>query len=104
MAVTVPDIKNAFPEFVSPTNAGAVDALITIKLASAEAQIDRTIFVSTTQADEAVKLLCAHLLAMSPSGINARLMPSTGPNAGSTIYWPRYRAIVCGAVAGFRVP
>lgn len=97
MAVTRADIKTAFPEFAL-TN-GSTDTLIDQKLASAEAQLDRTIFVDSTQADEAIKLLTAHLLALSPSGINARLATKDG----KSIYWPEYRRIVSGATAGFRV-
>ena len=77
----------------------AADALITLKLAEAIAQIDTSLFELATNADSAVKYLTAHLLALSPAGMNMKL---TKAGTQDTIYWATYVRLVRAASAGFR--
>jgi hypothetical protein len=89
-----------FPEFdltdrsgSSPVANTAQDTLVDATIAGAEAQTDRTLFVSVAQADECVKYLTAHLLARSPAAMNLRLQKSRGDDnlhTGEDVYWPVY--------------
>lgn len=94
MAVTLSSFKAAFPEFDLGTDAEH-DALVTAKLAEAEGMVDRSVFKDPAQknADSAVSYLTAHLLACSPSGINARLAKDK-KGEPQTLYWPTYKRIV----------
>lgn len=104
MAVTLANIKGSFPEFAltqvdGTTPDTAQDALITAKIAEAEAQVDRTIFANTANADVAIKYLTAHLLALSPTAVDARLLKKDG----TTIYWPTFVRVSRAASFGYRV-
>jgi hypothetical protein len=101
MAVTLAAFKLTFPEFNLDGDADATipaiqDALITAKLAEAEGQIDRGVFQTETNADSAVKYLAAHLLACSPSGINARLVKDKKGDP-RTLYHPTYVKLITAA-------
>ncbi len=98
MAVSIDDVKASFPEFDLGTD--PQNALITAKLAEAAAQVDASLFQNSVNADSAVKYLCAHLLALSPAGINARLAKI----GDSTIYYSTYQRLIRAAAAGYRVP
>src|SRR5689334_13742386 len=96
MAVTVPSFKLAYPEFDldEGTDVDATqNALITAKLAAAEAQVDRSVYSSSALADEAVMSTAAHLLALSPSGINARLVKDKKGDP-RTLYEPTRKKLV----------
>jgi hypothetical protein len=97
VAVTLSSFKAAFPEFdLAGEEADVVttqNALITAKLVEAEGMIDRAIFQTVANADNAVSYLAAHLLACSPSGINARLAKDKKGEAQS-LYWPTYIKLV----------
>ena len=66
MAVTATDIKTRFPEFI---NAG--DTLIDAKIAEAEAMTNATEWGSAY--DVALGYQVAHLLSLTPFGIDNRL-------------------------------
>lgn len=108
MALVLATVYNRFPVFdltdgVTPNT--AQDALVTAALAGAEAQIDRTVFATTTLADEAVLYLTAHLLARDPSAVNARMQKSRGDDrlyTGEDVYWPVYERLARAAASGFR--
>jgi hypothetical protein len=98
MAVTTSSFKLAFPEFdldgtVTAEEATIHNALITAKLAEAEGMVDRTVFQNLTNADSAVAYMAAHLLACSPSGINARLVKDKKGDP-RTLYWPTYLRLI----------
>lgn len=103
MAVTLETFKAAFPEFDLDGESGlteeeidAHDALVTAKIAEAEAMLDRTVFPSTENADAAISYKAAHLLALSPSGINARLVKDKKGDP-RTLYKPTLDTLVKGA-------
>lgn len=103
MAVTLSSFKAEFPDFNLDDDgteiATAQDALITAKLAEAEGMVDRGVFQTTTNADSAVSYLAAHLLACSPSGINARLVKDK-KGSPQTLYWPTYLRLIRAATVG----
>lgn len=90
MAVTATSFKAAYPEFDLGVDSEH-DALIAAKLAEAEGRVDRAIFTATN-ADSAVMALTAHLLACSPSGINARLAKDKKGEVQS-LYLPNFKAL-----------
>jgi len=96
--VTVSQIKASFPE-LELSDAGQ-DALIAVKLAEAQNAVDYSIFEDVDNADSCVKYLTAHLMALAPSGIKARLAKSNG----ETLYYQTYRRLLQAAAFGFRVP
>lgn len=66
MTVNVRNFKAAYPEFNS-----AADASVQSKIAQATLRVNADVFGDL--ADQAVMLLTAHLLCISPSGEQARL-------------------------------
>ncbi len=104
-ALTAADIAATFPEFDLRDDANVPIAaqltLIGLKLAEAEGQVDRTVFQKAVNADTVVKYLTAHLLAISPSGIAARL----SKDGKQSIYWDTFERLAQAATClGFRVP
>ncbi len=106
--LTFDDVYDSFPEFdltdspVPGPNA-AQDSLVTRKLAAAEAMTDRTIFVSTEIADQAVLYLTAHLLALALPAVVARLQKSRGDQnlyTSDDVYWPTYERLARAATGG----
>jgi hypothetical protein len=86
MPVTADQIKTEFPEFAN-TDSG----LIGYRIADAERLVDATAF--GTRADDAVKYLACHLIALAPHGEPARLVASQEPGGASTTYERQYQAI-----------
>jgi hypothetical protein len=70
VAVTVESFLEAFPEF-APMHAED-EPLVVAVLARAERRIGNN-WTDDSKRDLAVELQCAHMLAMSPAGRNARL-------------------------------
>lgn len=99
MAVTITDIKTTFPEFDLGTP--AADALITAKLAEAVAQVDVSLFQNSVNADSAIKYLTAHLMALTPGGLNMKLVKA---GEEDTLYYPTYKRLIRVAAFGYRVP
>lgn len=104
MAIVAAQIKAAFPEFdldaTSADSGAAQNALITLKIAEAELQVDRTIFKDAATADLAVKYKTAQLLASTPFGITAKLASKDG----TTVYDSHFMNVARAASFGFRVP
>lgn len=98
MAVTVASLRADRPEF-DPTAEAVVQAAIT----AAEREVDPAVFGEKT--DEAVSLLAAHKLSISPFGQQARLAPKAqgGGLHGSTIYGVEYDALTRQCAGGFWV-
>ena len=86
MTVSVDQIKAEFPEFLNTDS-----ALIGFRLADAERLVDQAVFGACT--DDAVKYLTCHLIALSPHGEPARLVPAQEPGGASTTYERQYLAI-----------
>ncbi len=98
MAVTVASLRADRPEF-APTDDAVVQAAIT----AAANEVDDAVFGVKT--DEAVSLLAAHKLSISPFGQQARLAPKAqgGGLHGSTIYGVEYDALTRQCAGGFWV-
>lgn len=92
MAVLRADIYASFPEFnLAPGGTNATqDALVDAKLVEAKGRVDYAVFQNSVNADSAVKYLTAHLLALSPSAVNLRLVKKDG----STIYKGLFDALI----------
>lgn len=73
MAATATTLKARFTEF-----AATADALVTLCLAEATRRTSAAALGA--RFDDAVMLRAAHLLAISPQGMNARLETSPGAN------------------------
>lgn len=84
-----------FPEFAE-SDTDLIDA----KLAEALGALSSTILGD--RFDEAQGYLTAHLLALSPYGMQARLQAAVP--TGETTYWQRYAQIAMEAGAGPFVP
>ena len=69
MAITAADFVLEYPEFDAA--ASAQPAMVARALRLAESQVDPTVFKTATQ--DAVFLLAAHHLALSPYGENLRI-------------------------------
>lgn len=99
MAVDGDSFREAFPEFDK-----APVTLIDAKLAEARLQIDAAVWLHL--ADLGASYLAAHLIAISPFGQHARLVP---PNAKAnredalTTYEREYRRLQRIVTSGFRV-
>lgn len=108
MAVDLTSFKARFPEFSQDdaTESGVTaqqDALITAALAEAEGRVDRSLFQNPVNADTAVKLLTAHLLACSPSGLQLKLAKSSGGKLQSS-YGDLFTDVIRTVTIGYRVP
>ncbi len=104
MTVALADIYASFPELdlsVDDVPNTDQDALVNAKLAEATAQVDTSIFQSSTNADSAIKYLTAHLIALSPAGLNMKLAKL---GTQDTVYWPTYQRLARAASFGYRVP
>lgn len=100
MAITVTPItlRAQRPEF-APT----ADAVVQAAIDDAVTEVDERVFGE--KANQAVSLLAAHKLAISPHGRQARLDPKAqgdGPH-GSTTYGVEYDALVRQCGGGFWV-
>lgn len=89
-ALSVAEFRTRYPEFASAT-----DELVEAKLA----MVERTLFPAVwgDSAHEGAYLLCAHYLALSPFGLQARLSAS-----GVSIYGEQFEALKRAAVIGLR--
>lgn len=98
MTVTAASLKAQRPEF-APTD----DAVVLAAIADADTEVDARVFGE--KAGQAVSLLAAHKLALSPFGTQARLDPKAqgdGPH-GQTVYGVEYDALVRQCGGGFWV-
>jgi len=98
VAVTVSSLRAQRPEF-APTDTAVVQAAID----DAVTEVDPRVFGE--KADQAVSLLAAHKLGISPHGRQARLDPKAqggGPH-GATTYGVEYDALVRQCGGGFWV-
>jgi Protein of unknown function (DUF4054) len=87
MPVTVVQIQTEFPEFAN-TDSG----LIGYRIADAQRLVDADVY--GLLADDAVKYLACHLIALAPHGEPARLMTEAQkPGGPSTVYEQQYLAI-----------
>lgn len=113
MAFTLADFKLRFTEFdlddytdpLVPVPNVRQNTLITLTIAGAEAQVDRSLFPAPAQADECVMYLTAHLLARALPAVNARLQKSRGNDnlhTGEDVYWPVFERLARGVTSGFR--
>lgn len=87
--MTAAEFKTLWPEF-----ANAADALVTARIAVAEALCPEAVWTDETLRDEAIGLTAAHALALSPAARDMQLS-----HDGTTIYESRLndlRAIVAG--------
>lgn len=99
MAVDFDSFIGAFPEF-RRVEKGLVDA----KLAEARLQVDASVWGS--KADLGVSYLAAHLIALSPFGQHARLVPPTAKATREdvlTTYERQFEAMKRQVTSGFRV-
>ncbi len=98
------DFRTAFPEMN-----GVSDALVSAKLAAAALEIDTGVwggYGSTgalTLADQGQAYLCAHKLATSPFGQNARMVIKDRMGYESTTYGQEYYKMIRIVSSGFRV-
>lgn len=92
MAVNRNDFLARFPEF-EPASRPMINASI----AEAVRGVDATIFGDKT--DDAVRWLAAHLLAISPFGMQARLVSKEG----ASTYGERFAMLTRSVTPGFRV-
>lgn len=81
MALTVNDIKAAFPEL-----ARAGDPLIGAKLADAERYVSLSFAGDLPMRDQAVSYWTAHLISLHPGGEFARLDVKKGSDGARTLY------------------
>lgn len=98
MTVSLASLRAQRPEF-APTADGVVQAAID----DAVTEVDPRVFGEKT--DQAVSLLAAHKLAISPFGTQSRLDPKAqgdGPH-GTTTYGVEYDALVRQCGGGFWV-
>lgn len=99
MAVNYETFIEGFPEF-----AEVEKPYVERKIAEATRQVDTAVW--RDKADDGISYLAAHLLALSPFGQNARLVP---PNAKATrdealtTYEREYQRMVRMVASGFRV-
>lgn len=99
MALDVTSFLARFPEF----KRAPLD-LIESKITEAELQIDSAVW--NTKTDLGAGYLAAHLLALSPFGQHARLVPANmKPTRGEalTTYEREYKRLVKIVASGFRV-
>jgi|GEM_PF-903705 len=98
MAVTPASLRTRRPEF-TPTD----DAVVQAAIDDAVTEVDERVFGE--KADQAVSLLAAHKLAVSPFGQQARIDPkAAGPGLhGTTTYGVEYDALVRQCGGGFWV-
>lgn len=92
MAVSVLQFKAEFPEFANTEN-----ALIQSRLTMATARVNSTVWGS--RQNDGIKMLAAHLIALSPLGEQAKLKHE---NRG-TIYGDQFEAMKSEVAFGFRV-
>lgn len=83
----------SFPEF----GKGTALTLVGAKLAEATLQVSPSVWGALT--DTGIGYLTAHLLALSPSGQNARMVAKDGV----TTYFTHYRRLQRMVSSGFRV-
>jgi len=79
MTVTPQNFVTAYPEFRETDY-----NLVVEKIASAELRVQAAVWGD--QRDDGVKLLTAHLIAMSPDGERARL----SADSSKTLYWDEF--------------
>jgi hypothetical protein len=89
-ALSVSEFRTRFPEFAS-----APDALVTAKLSLVSLTLDPDVWGS--KAHEGAYLLCAHYLAVSPFGMQARLSAS-----GVSIYQQTFDVLKVAVAFGYR--
>ena len=92
MALVASDIVATFPEFTKVDT-----ALVTLKLAEAYRRTNSSVW--DTLQDDGAKWLCAHLLAVSPFGMNARMVNKDG----TTVYGEERKTLEKIVASGFRV-
>jgi hypothetical protein len=98
VAVTIASLRAAREEFTN-----SPDAAVQAAIDDAVTEVDERVFGE--KADQAVSLLAAHKLAISPFGTQARLNPKAqggGPH-GATTYGVEYDALVRLCGGGFWV-
>ena len=88
VAVNLTDAGSGINRLFAPNI--AQDALVDAKLIEGKGQVDYAVFQNSVNADSAVKYKTAHLLALSPSAVNLRLVKKDG----STIYQKFYDDLV----------
>jgi hypothetical protein len=88
--LSVTEFRTRYPEFASAENA-LIEAKLLLVVATIDAQIWGTV------AREAAYLLCAHYLALSPFGLQARLSAS-----GISIYQQQFDRLQLAATFGVR--
>jgi hypothetical protein len=84
----------------------AQDAKVDSHIASAEAQVDRTLFPTVAQADTCIMYLVAHNLSCDPSAMNSRLQKSRGDDnlyTSDDVYFKEYLRLALGVVAGYGI-
>ncbi len=99
MAVGFSSFVKAFPEFAETSK-----TLVEAKLAEARRRIDPEVW--RTKTDDGVSYLAAHLIAMSPQGQHARLVPKNAKvtrEDALTTYEREYQAMKREVTSGFRV-
>lgn len=89
MAVSRSQFRVEFPEFER-----APDSLVDAKLRNAVERIDRDVWGE--QADSGTYNLCAHLLAISPFGMMAKLNTGPGTSTYGIEYERQMRSVVVG--------
>lgn len=92
MAWTAATFRAARPEF-----AEIADAVVTLALSDAASEVDSRVYGTTY--DQAVSLLAAHKLSITPYGQGARLEPKSGD--GTTTYLAEFERLTRKKAGGF---
>ena len=98
MAVTIASLQLRMSEFTATP-----DAVVQAAIDDASTEVDPRVFGE--KADQAITLLAAHKLAMSPYGQQARLAPKEQGKGthGATTYGLEYDTLVAQCGGGFWV-
>lgn len=86
------------PELASVAMSAEGEALITASIATATPEVGE-MFRECGMADRALALRAAHYIALSPYGINARLVS----DASQTTYGVQFRELLSACTAGLRM-
>ena len=93
MAVALADFRKRFPEFRT-----ADDSLVLEVLEEAALEVDEGVWGK--KADKGIAMLCAHRLAVSPMGQQARMV---NKKDGTTTYGKQYREMLRQVTSGYRL-
>lgn len=97
MTISLAQFRIEFPEFISAT-----DAFVQAYLDKANLRIDRSVWDSDPNrlfGDSGQGYMAAHMMALSPMGMGAKLVDSKG----NTTYKTHYDELALSVSSGFRV-